>query len=189
MRRFIASLTLAAVCASALLVGVAVVRAQEGHEMPPPAKENDWFKPIMGEWETVTEMVMEPGKPPVTCKGTQTSRSLGGYWVMFEHTGDMMGSPMTGIMTLGWDAAQKAYVGTWVDSMTPTLWRYKGTLDATGKILTLDTEGPSQADPAKLAPYRDIIEVKGPDHKTLTAMAKVDDKWITIMTVHMHRKK
>ena len=45
-------------------------------------------------------------------------------------------------MTLGYDPVQKRFVGTFIGSMMTHMWIYNGTLDAAGKVLTLDTEGP-----------------------------------------------
>ena len=55
------------------------------------------------------------------------------------------GGPATTLMTLGYDPEKKRFVGTWIGSMMTHLWIYDGALDAAGKVLTLDAEGPSFA--------------------------------------------
>ena len=73
--------------------------------------------------------------------------------------------------------------------MTSHMWKYEGSLDETSKILTLEAEGPSMADPSKMAKYRDVIEVKSDDHRVLTsAMQGADGKWTTFMTMNYRRK-
>jgi hypothetical protein len=49
------------------------------------------------------------------------------------------------------------------------LWPYNGTLDAAGKVLTLDSEGPSFSGDGTMAKYQDIIEFIGDDHRTLSS--------------------
>ena len=47
--------------------------------------------------------------------------------------------------------------------MMTHLWGYDGELAASGKVLTLNAEGPDMspgAAPGKLARYRDVIEIK-----------------------------
>jgi hypothetical protein len=175
---------------AAVLVSGAASRAQDAPKMPAPKKEHEWLRQLDGEWESVAEMVMEPGKPPVTSKGTESVRSLGGYWSVAEMKGECMGVPVAGVMTIGYDAQKKKYVGTWVCNMCECLWKYEGTLDSAGKVLTLETEGPHFADPTKLVKMRDVIEIKGKDHKVLTSsMQGEDGKWVTFMTANSRRKK
>src|SRR5262245_32240527 len=111
----------AVLAAVAVLVGGA--RAQEPPKMPAPQKEHQWLKQLEGEWETEAEMVMEPGKPPVKSKWTESVRSLGAFWAVAEMKGDCMGVPVTGVMTVGYDPQKKKYVGTWVCSMCDLLWK------------------------------------------------------------------
>jgi hypothetical protein len=100
------------VMVAAVLVGGAVTRAQDAPKMPAPQKEHEWLKQLEGEWETDAEMVMEPGKPAVKSKGTESIRSLGGFWSVAEMKCDCLGVPVTGVMTIGYDAQKKKYVGT-----------------------------------------------------------------------------
>jgi hypothetical protein len=172
---------------AAVLAGGAVARAQDAPKMPAPQKEHAWLKQLEGEWVTEGEGVVEPGKPPVRSKGTETVRTLGGFWSVAEMTGDCMGIPVTGVMTVGYDSKKKKYVGTWVCSMCDSLCEYEGTAD--GKVLTLETEGPHFVT-GKLVKMRDVIEIKDKDHKVLTSsMQGEDGKWVTFMTMTSRRKK
>jgi hypothetical protein len=89
----------------------------------------------------------------------------------------MGGQTMSAIMTLGYDPQQKKYVGTWVGSPMTTMFVYEGVRDAggSGRILPLDTTGPSWTDPTQIARYQDIIEVHGPDRRTLTSRLHLPD--------------
>jgi hypothetical protein len=172
-----------------LMAGGSVVHAQEAPQMPAPQKEHQWLQQFVGEWDTQAEGTPEPGKPPIKCKGTETARAIGGFWMISETKGKFMDTPVTGIMTLGYDAEKQKYVGTWVCSMTNFLWKYEGTVDASGKVLTLETEGPCPSAPGKLARFRDVTEFKSKDHKVLTSSMQAEDgKWVTFATIDCWRK-
>ncbi len=156
-----------------------------------PQKEHRWLQTLVGEWTSEAEATMEPGKPPETCRGTESVRSLGGLWVLAEGQGEMPGGgAATMLMTLGYDPQKRRYVGTWIGSMMTHLWVYDGALDAAERVLTLEAEGPSMAAEGKLAKYRDAIEFKSDDHRILTSHMLADDgTWQGFMTVHYRRKK
>jgi hypothetical protein len=153
-------------------------------------QEHQWLQRLVGEWTSVCEATMEPGKPPETFRGTERVRSLGGLWILAEGQGEMPGgAPATTLMTLGYDPQRGRYVGTFVGSMMTHLWVYDGALDAAQRVLTLDTEGPSMAAEGTMAKYRDAIEFHGDDHRVLTSHVLGEDgKWRGFMTAHYRRK-
>src|SRR4051794_24219243 len=154
-----------------------------------PQKEHQWLQQLVGEWTFENEATMGPGQPPVKFSGTERVRSLGGLWVLCEGQGDTPGGgTFTTLMTLGYDPAKKRFVGTFIGSMMTNLWAYEGELDAAGKVLTLDTEGPSFAGDGTMVPYQDIIEVRSADHRMLSAQARgADGKWQRFMTANYRR--
>ena len=166
------------------------LRAQETPEFPAPQDEHRWLEKFVGEWESESEGTMGPGQPTMKCKGTMSSRTLGGFWIVSELNGDMMGTQMTAIQTIGYDAEKKKYVGTWVDSVMNHMWKYEGSVDKTGKILTFDAEGPDFVIAGKVRPYRDAYEFKSADHIVATSSMLGDDgKWVTFMTGSITRIK
>jgi hypothetical protein len=171
-----------------LLGGLALGRAQDGPPMPKPEKEHQWLHHLVGEWDAEGECVMDPSKPPVKFKGTESGRTVGGFWIQLENKGEFLGAPFTGILSLGYDPEKKQYIGTWIDSMSSTLWHYTGTVDASGKVLTLETEGPCPQEPGKRIRMRDVTELKGHDHKVLTSSKLIEGKWMTAMTIDYRRR-
>lgn len=170
-----------------LLTLVIQVMAEDPPKVPPPQKEHEWLKQLEGEWVTDSKAIVEPGKPAVKCTGTESVRSLGGFWTVGEMKGDFMGMTMTGIMTIGYDPQKKKYVGTWVCPMCDLMFKYEGTVE--GKVLTLETEGPNPLT-GKLVKMRDTFEVKDKDHKVMTStLLGEDGKWTPFMTMHARRKK
>jgi hypothetical protein len=98
------------------------------------------------------------------------------------------GAPGRTVMTLGYDPARKRYVGTFVGSMMSNLWVYEGTVDPEGRALTLETEGPVMDGDGRIAPYRDVIELDGPDRRFLTSyMQREDGEWTQIMRMEYRR--
>ena len=156
-----------------------------------PQKEHKWLEQLVGEWAYESECLMGPDQPPVKSVGSSSNRSIGGIWVECENTADGGdGKLATMIFTLGYDPAKKRFVGTFIASMMTMLWTYDGQLDAAGKVLTLDADGPSFTDPTKTAKYKDSIEIVSPDHHILSSQFRADDgTWHRFMTSHYRRKK
>lgn len=156
-----------------------------------PQKEHQWLQKLVGEWTTEMDAVMGPDKPPEKFTGTESVRSIGGLWTQGEGRGEIPGGSITTtIMTLGYDPAKKRYVGTFIGSMMTHMWIYEGELDASGKVLTLDTVGPDFATEGKMTKYKDIIEFKSDDHRILSSQMLMDDgTWNGFMTAHYRRVK
>ena len=156
-----------------------------------PQKQHHWLQKLVGEWTVESEAVMGPGEPRLKSTGSESVRSLGGLWTVGEGRGEMPdGGEMRSIMTLGYDTQKDRFVGTFIASVMTFLWIYEGQLDAGGRVLTLDVEGPSFTDAAKTTKYQDIIEFKSDDHRTLTSRVLGDDgQWQEFMTAHYRRLK
>lgn len=165
------------------LAGVLV--AQEAPVAATPLKEHEWLQQFVGEWDFESEAIFAPGQPPVKCKGSEKVRMLGKLWIISELNGDIEAQ-----MTVGYNPDKKKYVGTWIDSMFNHMWKYEGTVDTTGKILTLEAEGPNPEDPTKTTKFRDVTEFVDKDHRMLRSYLQGNDgQWVQFMTGHFHRKK
>jgi hypothetical protein len=178
----------------ALAIGVSATRAEEAANIPDtpvPVKEHGWLQQFVGEWVTSVEVMMEPGQPPTQGKGEESARMLGGFWLIGEGKGEMEGvqGAMTSLLTLGYDAEKRKYVGTWVDSMNSYLWKYEGSVDASGKVLTLETVGPCPLKPG-LVRFREVTEFRSKDHRVFTSSMQDDDgRWVTLVRADYRRKK
>jgi hypothetical protein len=155
-----------------------------------PQAEHKWLEQFVGEWEIEVEGTAVPGQPPEKSTGAETVRSLG-VWVQCDGTMPMPdGRTGKTVMTLGYDPAKKKFVGTFIGSMMTNLWVYEGELDETGRVLTLDAEGPGFSDPGRTAKFKDAIEIVSTDHRILTSRILGDDgRWHQFMTAHYRRKK
>ncbi len=171
--------------ATALFVSGALAQ-----QSPEPAKDHQWLKQLVGEWDIQFKITMQPGQPPAESTGTDSVRTLGEHWVIAETKTTMMGAPYHGILTLGYDAQKKRFAGTWIDSFGGNLWVYKGTLNDAGDALTLETEGPSLTSPGKTARYKEVMQITGKDSRTFTSSTETDDgTWMKILAIEYKRKK
>ena len=158
---------------------------------PEPQKEHQWLKKLLGEWTFEGQAMMGPDAPPQKFKGTERVRSLADLWFLCDGEGEIPGGgASTTIATLGYDAQKKRFVGTFIGSMMTNLWVYDGALDASEKVLTLDTEGPSMTGDGKTAKYQDVIEIVSDDQRTLTSRVQGDDgQWTQIMKMTYRRTR
>lgn len=158
--------------------------------MPKASKEHQWLQRMVGEWTYEAESEAAPGQAPIRDTGTETVRSLGGMWTVGEARSDAGKSETASIITLGYDSAKGRVVGSFVASMMDNLWIYEGSLDEAGRVLTMDTEGPSFTEEGKTARYRDSIEIVSDDHRVMTSRYQTaDGGWHPFMTMHYQRAK
>lgn len=158
--------------------------------MPKPTEQHAWLQKFVGEWEFTGECNMGPDVPPMQSKGHEKVRDVGGFWIVSEMHSSMMDMPMTGYITLGYDAKEEEYVGTWISSCDGHLWEYEGELNSAGDTLTLECEGPCPMLGGKTAKMRDVVSFKDANHRTMTSSMKGEDgKWVEFMTLNFTKKK
>ena len=156
-----------------------------------PTKEHAWLRKFVGEWTYEHECTMGPGQPPMKFSGTESVRAIGEVWVQGESSGEMPGGgeAITQI-TLGFDPQRNRFVGTWIGSMMTHLWVYDGALDESGRVLTLECEGPDMTNPGQTGKYRDVVELADDDHRILRShMQGPDGAWVEFVTGHYYRVK
>jgi hypothetical protein len=159
---------------------------EQGFPFAEPEEQHRWLEQLVGDWVYEGEADGEEGK----ATGTETTRSLGGLWVLSEGRGDLGdGKIATTMMTLGYSPVTGRFVGTWIGSMGTHMWVYDGELDAAKKVLTLNCEGPSMSGDGSVAPYRDVIEIVDGDHRILRAYTNENGEWRHFMTTHYQRVK
>lgn len=157
--------------------------------MTGPEKQHEWLRQLVGRWEFDAECVTGPGEAPMKGHGVEVVRMIGDLWAVGESTGEMPGcGPMTSIITLGYDPARAKFVGTWIASVMSKMFLYEGVLDASGRVLPLDTTGPSMTDPTATARYQDVIELHPDGRRTMwSQMLKEDGSWVRFMTANYRR--
>jgi hypothetical protein len=154
-----------------------------------PQAEHEWLHKLVGDWTVEAEMQMPDGTTAKST-GTESVRSLGGLWIVGEGDGEMPdGTRGKSIITLGYDPERERYVGSWIGSMMSNMWVYDGELDAEGKVLSLDTEGPDFSGEGGTARYQERIELVSDDHRIFRSGSIGDDgEWHMFMEAHYRRK-
>jgi hypothetical protein len=156
-----------------------------------PLEQHRWLQQLVGEWTMEGEADMGPGEPTSHSTGTERVRMLGELWAVLEGQAQMPAGGDTGHMrmTLGYDPNRQAFVGNWVGSMMTLMWVYQGQLDPAGKVLTLDTEGPSFAGDGKTVRYQDVITLVDAHTRTLHSQTLGEDgQWKRFMTATYKRQ-
>jgi len=150
-----------------LLCGTATTIGQET-ELPKPGPELDVLKADVGTWDVEIKTWGGPGEPTVT-RGKETNRMLGGFWLLTDFQGNMMGLEFKGHGIYGYDTEKKQYVGTWIDSLSPNKMEMVGKHDHDNRTMTFEGMGPGpDGNPAK---------------HVLTS--KYKDDGTRVMTMHM----
>ena len=124
-----------------VVLGVCIQgQAQMGS--PPP--ELDLLKKDVGEWTCEIKSWSMPGADPQVSKGKESSRMMGGFWMITNFEGKMFGQDFIGHGTYGYDVEKKKYVGTWIDSLGPSMMQTVGTYDKESETMTAvgDSIGP-----------------------------------------------
>lgn len=181
------------IISTTLIVCAASCSTLSAQEPPQPAQqqeEHKWLQQLVGEWDTRGVAEAGPDQPAFECEGTEKIRSIGGLWIVADGEINLMGMTASTMLTLGYDPQQQKFIGAWVDSMMNHLWRYEGTLDDSGRKLTLLTEGPSYTAPGETAQYKEVLELMNKNEKVWTSYLRSDDgEWVKFMSSTAKRKK
>ena len=114
---------------------------------------------------------------------------LGDLWVVSDFSGNFGGMPFSGRGQFGYDAQNKKYFGTWIDSMTPTATKMVGNWDAETKTMTYDTEGMGMD--GNVAKGKNITVYESEDKRTMTMYMAVpgSDEMAKAMEIQYTRSK
>ena len=156
---------------TAVLVLLSCVHASsfgQDTELPMPGPELDVLKADVGTWDVEIKAWAGPGEPTVT-KGKETNRMLGGFWLLTDFEGNMFGLDFQGHGMYSYDAEKKHYVGSWVDSLSPSKMDMIGKHDKVNKTLTFE----GMASGADGTPTKHVLKTTYKDDGTRT------------MTMHM----
>jgi hypothetical protein len=141
------------ILAALFLVVPSLALAQEGPPVVEPLPEHKILASDAGAWDaSIKSWMAGPGSEPMLSKGTETNEVMtGGLWILSKFETSFGPAKFEGHGLFGYDPVKKKYVGTWVDSMSPTLSVLEGSYDARSKTITYTGEG---FDPEHKAKYK-----------------------------------
>lgn len=172
-----------------LALGGALAAQAPESPFPKPTSHHLAMKEMTGTWDAVVKMYMDPAKPPMESKGTETNTLVaGGLWVRSEFRSEMMGTPFEGYGLFGYDTQAKAHVGSWVDSSGTWMAVTKGTCTKDCREQTLVFEGFDEA--GKPATYKETHAQPDADHRAMAMFVKgKEGKFHKIMEIAYIRRK
>lgn len=151
-----------------------------------PSPEHKLLKRDVGTWEATTTMWMgEDGKPdptaePAVSKGKEVNHMLGDFWIVSNFEGEFGGMSFTGHSTTGYDLQKKQFVGSWIDSVSPSPMHMIGTFDKATDTMTFSTKGVGMDGQESLGK---IVVKYTDDARIMTMYDIVDGKEIKSMQV------
>jgi hypothetical protein len=172
-----------------LALGCVLALSAQDSPFPKPTAHHLALKDQVGTWTGVAKMFMEPGKPPMVSKGTETNALVaGGLWLKSEFRAEMMGQQFEGHGLFGYDTHQNAHVGTWVDSSGTWMAVTKGTCSKDCREQTIYFEGYDEA--GNPATHKEIYTQPDRDHRSMVMFTKgKDGAFVKIMELEYTRVK
>jgi hypothetical protein len=155
-----------------------------------PGEKHKMLAKEIGTWEAEVSQWMDPSAPPTKSKATNVvSMVMNGLYQIGNFSTTMMGMPMMGQSTVGYDNAKKMFVSTWIDNMGSGIVRMSGNFDTATK--TFNMKG-MQTDPMTggETEIREEIKWINDDTYTMTMYgAGMDGKEMKFMEGTFKRKK
>lgn len=188
---------IASIVLSALLLTTSMnTIAQSAEEMKKyqdymtPGAMHQWMAKHAGTWEAEVSTWMDPSAPPSKAKATDmVTMTMNGLFQVGNFSSSMMGMPMTGQSTLGYNNATKMFVLSWIDNFSSGIISMTGTYDEKTKTLSLKGK---QTDPisGKDTDIRQENKFIDDDTYTMTMYgAGMDGKEMKFMEGTFKRKK
>ncbi len=134
-----------------------------------PVAEHRRFEPFVGTFKAEVKMWMGPGDPMVSTGVMNNTLDLDGRFIRHDYTGDPNPGPFPSFAGRGFwgynDVAQR-YEGVWVDNASNIMQVETGTVDATGKVWTMESQ---RHDPKTdtMMTKRSIVTLQDNDHHTM----------------------
>lgn len=156
-----------------------------------PGENHKALNPLVGSWECTVKSMMDPNVPAEVSKGASESRwVMDGRYVQEDLSGDMGGMPFKGMGLYGYDNMKQEYTMFWADNMSTAFMVITGSIDPTGKIITLRGSMPDPMNNMKEKKYRAVRRIVNSDQNVFEMYdTGTDGKEFMGLEVTYNRKK
>lgn len=156
-------------------------------EFPKPTAEHGKLREHAGVWKVQSSFYMDPdpSTPPMVVEAQETIEMFGDFWTCSVYESDFMGQPFRGQATLGYDPEKKEYVSTWIDTMSPTFFHFRGNFEGD----TLEMKGRAFDCMSKMeANYRTTEVHKSPNERVFEMFMEMPDGNEFKMMTHVYTR-
>ena len=156
-------------------------------EFPQPTGEHDNLRAREGTWKVHSSFYMDPNPetPPMVVEAKETVEAFGPFWIRSVYESEFMGMPFRGTATLGYDPEKGEYVSTWIDTMSPTFFHFRGKFDGDTLVMggrAFDCMSKMEAN------YRTTELHKGPDERVYEMFMELPDGTEFKMMTHVYTR-
>lgn len=123
---------------------------------------------FVGNWKAEVACWMDASAPPTISHGTSTvGWILNQHFIQEDFHGEMMGSPFTGRLLMGYDTSKQRFVSVWVDSFNTSMTTSEGTAGTGNLVITMEGRADCPATGRKDVPMRQVFRMLSKDKHTL----------------------
>lgn len=157
--------------------------------MNQPGEHQEHLKSMVGTWDVVNTMWMEPGGEPMVSTGVAVNRMImDGRYLEGEYEGEWEGEKFTGKGLTCYDNMTGKYINVWGDSMSTGLMTSEGQCTQDGKVFNFECEM-NLGEMGGIQKCREVITIVSPDKYTFEWFEKRGgDEMKTMEIVYTRRR-
>ncbi len=148
------------------------------------APEHALLERFAGDWNFERFSVPTDGSEPRSLgSGTVRAEMIGDFFVHLRWSGRLYGVEYEAFQSLGYDVAQGAYTGSWVDGFMSFRWELTGALDEGTGVFTLVTRGPAPT--GGTAAFRERYTFESDGSVTILGEMEQGAGWVGISSTRL----
>jgi len=157
--------------------------------MPAPGPEHGMMAKLAGTWEG-TMTVNIPGMEPMTTPSSNVAElAHGGFWLVGEFQGSLMGVEFTGHSVMGYDPGKGKWLESWVSNLAPEMAMLEGDYDPATRTWSKFREDAKDMFTGAPAIERHQLTLVDDDTYTMTIAQKVEGGEFQVLVEVEHRRK